>query len=188
MPAQKKRLKFILLSLLVVLLVVFGEHLSRNTLLPVLATRIDGSSHPVASTAFSVLQKFDEKLCSVLGCINRPVSDFSAWQITSATLSTENAREGLKIASNQSMVAVALQNRLAIPVLFPHLEIFLTDAEESEIQTIQFNPQAWVPQTWQDAHPQFLTRGAPSGEMYRLQFPIALPPNTAGYRVRIFYP
>ncbi|WP_255532917.1 DUF3426 domain-containing protein [Polynucleobacter sp. CS-Odin-A6] len=188
MPTQKKSLKFILISLFCLLLIIFGEHLSRNSLLPTLATRVDGSSPAIANTAFSLLQKLDEQLCSALGCINRPVSDFSAWKITSVTLSPENAREGLKNALNQSTLQVEIQNRLAIAVLFPHLEISLTDAEEMEIKTIQFSPQEWLPSTWMDAHPDFLKRGAPSGEIFRSELPMTLPQNAAGYRVRIFYP
>ncbi|WP_251369862.1 DUF3426 domain-containing protein [Polynucleobacter sp. AP-Nino-20-G2] len=186
--AQKKSLKFILLSAFILLLIIVGEHLSRNSLLPALATRVDGDSHPIAVSAFSALQTVDEKLCRALGCVNRSVSDFSAWKITSVTLSPENAREGLKNASNQSTLQVEIQNRLAIPVLLPNLEISLTDAEESEIKTIQFTPQEWLPQSWQDSHPEFLRQGAPSGEIYRLELPLTLPQNAAGYRVRVFYP
>ncbi|WP_231970652.1 DUF3426 domain-containing protein [Polynucleobacter necessarius] len=187
-PAQKKSLKLILLSLFLVLLIIFGEHLSRNFLLPALATRVDGSSYPIASSAFSLLQKLDEQLCRALGCVNRSVSDFAAWKITSVTLSPENAREGLKNDLNQSVLQVELQNRLALPVLFPNLEIVLTDAEESEIKTIQFSPQEWLPTAWQESHPDFLRQGAPSGEIFSSELLISLPQNAAGYRVRIFYP
>jgi ribosomal protein L11 methyltransferase len=187
-PAQKKTVKSLLLSLFFLLLIIFGEHLSRNSLLPALATRVDGSSPVIASAAFSMLQKMDGKLCQALGCVNRSVSDFSAWKITSVTLSPENARESLKNASNQSALQVEIQNRLAITVLFPNLEISLTDAEESEIKTIQFTPQEWLPSTWQATHPQFLRQGAPSGEIFRSELLISLPQNSAGYRVRIFYP
>ena len=187
-PAQKKSLKLILLSLFFLLLIIFGEHLSRNSLLPTLATRVDGSSPAIATSAFSLLQKLDEQLCRSLGCVNRPVSDFSAWKITSVTLSPENAREGLKNGLNQSTLQVEIQNRLALSVLFPNLEILLTDAEELEIKTIQFSPQEWLPTAWQDSHPNFLRQGSPSGEIFRSELPISLPQNAAGYRVRIFYP
>jgi ribosomal protein L11 methyltransferase len=187
-PAQKKSLKLILLSLFFLLLLIFGEHLSRNSLLPTLATRVDGSSPAIATSAFSLLKNIDEKLCRALGCVNRSVSDFSAWKITSVTLSSENAREGLKNALNQSVLQVELQNRLALPVLFPNLEILLTDADELEIKTIQFSPQEWLPGTWQDLHPDFLRQGAPSGDIFRSELSISLPQNAAGYRVRIFYP
>jgi ribosomal protein L11 methyltransferase len=138
--------------------------------------------------AFSLLQKLDEQLCNVLGCINRPVSDFSAWKITVVTLLTENPREGLKIALNRSTLQVEIQNRLAIPVLLPNLEILLTDADELEIKKMQFTPQEWLPSSWQESYPEFLKQGAPSGAIFRSELPISLPQNAAGYRVRIFYP
>ncbi|WP_286298567.1 DUF3426 domain-containing protein [Polynucleobacter sp. TUM22923] len=185
---QKKSLKFIALGLFFILLILFAEHLSRNALLPALATRVDGTSSPIASSAFSILQQVDEKLCRALGCVNRSTSDFSAWKITTATLASENSREGLKTASNQSVLQVEIQNRLAISVLFPNLEISLTDAEESEMKLILLTPQDWVPSAWQTSHPNFLLRGAPSGEIYRLELPLSLPQNAAGYRVRVFYP
>ena len=186
--AQKKRLKLVFLSLFLLLLMIFGEHLSRNSLLPTLATRVDGSSSVIATTSFSLLQKLDEQLCRALGCVNRSVSDFAAWKIISVTLSPENPRESLKNASNQSTLQVEIQNRLALPVLFPNLEISLTDAEESEIKTIRFTPQEWLPSAWQESHPHFLRQGAPSGEIFSSELLISLPQSAAGYRVRIFYP
>jgi ribosomal protein L11 methyltransferase len=187
-PAQKKSLKFLVLTGLFLLLLVFGEHLSRNTLLPALAPRVDGSSPVVAVKAFALLQAIDQKLCQALGCFNRSVSDFSAWKITSATLSPESAREGLKTAANQSMLQVEIQNRLAVPVLLPNLEVSLTDAEEAEVKLIQFEPQEWLPNTWQAAHPDFSKLGAPAGEIIQVELPITLPPNAAGYRVHVLYP
>ena len=187
-PAQKKRRKLVLLSALFLLLLVFGEHLSRNSLLPALAPRVDGTSHSISVIAFHVLQRIDAKLCSALGCLDRSVSDFSAWKITSAALATENAREGLKSAVNPSLLQVEIQNRLAIAVLAPNLEISLTDAEESEIKSLQFAPQEWLPRAWQDTHPDFLRKGIPSGEILQLELPISLPPNAAGYRIRVLYP
>ena len=187
-PAQKKSLKLILLGLFLLLLLVFGEHLSRNSLLPILAPRVDGTSPAIAVSTFSLLKRIDQKLCIALGCINRPVSDFAAWKITSATLTPENAREGLKNAPNQSVLQVEIQNRLAIAVLIPNLEISLTDAEESELKSIQLTPKEWLPVAWQETHPDFLSTGAPSGDLIQAQLPLLLPANAAGYRVRILYP
>ena len=187
-PTQKKSLKLILLGIFFVLVLIFGEHLSRNSLLPALAPRVDGTSHSISVKAFSLLNRIDQKLCMALGCINRPVSDFAAWKITSATLSPENAREGLKNAPNQSVLEVEIQNRLAIAVLVPNLEISLTDAEESELKSIQLTPKEWLPSAWQASHPEFASKGAPSGELIHAQLPVTLPPNAAGYRVRVLYP
>ena len=194
--AQKKSLrlslrstaKFVLGSLACLLLLIFGEHLSRNSLLPRLAPRIDGSANTIAVNAFSFLQRVDEKLCQALGCINRPVSDFDAWKITSATLAPENALESLKSPANQSKLQVEIQNRLAINILWPHLEISLTDADESTLQSLQFSPNEWLPSTWQESHPDFLGAGAPPGAVIQATLTVALPQNTAGYRVRVFYP
>jgi ribosomal protein L11 methyltransferase len=186
--AQKKSFKLVLYAALSLLLLVFGEHLSRNSLLPLLAPRVDGTSNSIYVHAFQVLQRVDTKLCSALGCLDRSVSDFGAWKITSAALSPENPRESLKNAANQSLLQVEIQNRLAIAVLAPNLEISLTDVEESNIKLLQLTPQEWLPKTWQEAHPEFLKKGIPSGEMLQLELPIALPPNAAGYRVRVLYP
>ena len=187
-PAQKKSLKLVFLTALFLLLLVFAEHLSRNSLLPALAPRVDGSSHSISVSAFQALQRIDAKLCSALGCLDRSVSDFSAWKITSAALATESPREGLKSPANQSLLQVEIQNRLAIAVLSPNLEISLTDAEESEIKSLQFTPQEWLPKAWQEAHPDFLKKGIPSGEILQIDLPVSLPPNAAGYRVRVLYP
>jgi ribosomal protein L11 methyltransferase len=187
-PAQKKSLKLALLSGLFLLLLIFGEHLSRNSLLPLLAPRVDGTSNSFSVGAFSILQTLDEKLCRALGCFNRPVSDFAAWKITSAALSPENARESLKIPANQSMLQVEIQNRLAIPILLPNLEISLTDAEESELKSFQLSPKEWLPPSWQESHPDFSKTGAPAGEIIQTEVPLTLPQNAAGYRVRILYP
>jgi ribosomal protein L11 methyltransferase len=169
-------------------LIVFGEHLSRSFLLSKLAPRVDGSSNSFSVAAFSVLQAVDEKLCGALGCVNRPVSDFAAWKITSATLSPENAREGLKSVANQSILQVEIQNRLAIAVLAPNLEISLTDAEESEIKSIQFTPKEWLPVAWQESHSDFLRMGVSSGEQIQSNLSIQVPQNAAGYRIRVVYP
>ena len=187
-PAQKKRVKITLLICFFVVLIAFGEHLSRSFLLSKLAPRVDDSSNSFSVAAFSVLQAVDEKLCGALGCVNRPVSDFAAWKITSATLSPENAREGLKSVANQSILQVEIQNRLAIAVLAPNLEISLTDAEESEIKSIQFTPKEWLPVAWQESHSDFLRMGVSSGEQIQSNLSIQVPQNAAGYRIRVVYP
>ena len=187
-PAQKKRIKLALLSGFFILLLIFGEHLSRNSLLPLLAPRVDGTSNSFSVGAFSLLQRIDEKLCSALDCFNPPVSDFAAWKITSATLMPENVREGLKNPANESILKVEIQNRLAIPILLPNFEISLTDTEDSELKSIQFSPREWLPASWQESHPNFSKIGAPAGEIIQAELPIILPAKSAGYRVRVFYP
>jgi ribosomal protein L11 methyltransferase len=187
-PTQKKRIQLALLIGFALLLLIFGEHLSRNFLLPALAPRVDGTSNAFSVSAFSFLQRVDTKLCKALKCINRPVSDFSAWKIIAVTLTPENAREGLKSPANQSLLRMEIQNRLAIPVLLPDLEISLTDAEESEIKVITLAPEEWLPSAWKETHTDFSKIGAPAGERIQSDLPITLPANAAGYRVRVLYP
>ena len=81
-----------------------------------------------------------------------------------------------------------IENRLAVAVLIPNLEVSITDAEESEIKSFQFSPKEWLPVNWQETHPEFLQHGAPSGELFQTELAISLPQNAAGYRVQIFYP
>jgi len=116
------------------------------------------------------------------------MSDFAAWKIISANLALENSPEALKTPTNQSTLQVEIQNRLAINILWPYLEISLTDADESELKSIQFSPKEWLPANWQELHPDFLRTGAPAGVIIHSDLPIALSQNTAGYRVRVFYP
>ena len=185
---QSGYLKLTLLSLFLLVLLLLGEHLFRNSLIPALAPRIDGTSNTVAVRAFSVLQSIDQKLCSALKCFNSPVSDFYAWKITSATLSPENAREDLKTPVNQSILKVAVQNRLAIPVLLPNLVVSFTDADESELKSIQLTPSEWLPSAWQESHLNFLKDGAAAGEIIQTELRFTLPPGAAGYRVHVIYP
>ena len=184
----KKKVKLVLLALFWVLVLLFSEHMFRQTLLPVLAPYSDNNSNSFSQRAFSVLQHVDRQLCNALGCTDRPVSDFSAWKITAASLALDNAQEGLKNPPKQSILQVDIQNRLTLAVLWPSLEVSLTDAEESVIQTITFSPDQWIPSQFQELHPDFLRTGAPGLENIHAELVITLANQVAGYRVRLFYP
>ena len=184
----KKKVKLVLLALFWVLVLLFSEHMFRQTLLPALAPYSDNNSNSFSQRAFSVLQHVDRQLCNALGCTDRPVSDFSAWKITAASLALDNAQEGLKNPPKQSILQVDIQNRLTLPVLWPSLEVSLTDAEESVIQTITFTPDQWIPSQFQELHPNFLRTGASALESIHTELVITLANQVAGYRVRLFYP
>ena len=184
----KKKVKLVLLALFWVLVLLFSEHMFRQTLLPALAPYSDNNSNSFSQRAFSVLQHVDRQLCNALGCTDRPVSDFSAWKITAASLALDNAQEGLKNPPKQSILQVDMQNRLTLPVLWPSLEVSLTDAEESVIQTITFTPDQWIPSQFQELHPNFLRTGASALESIHTELVITLANQVAGYRVRLFYP
>lgn len=184
----KKKVKLVLLALFWVLVLLFSEHMFRQTLLPALAPYSDNNSNSFSQRAFSVVQHVDRQLCNALGCTDRPVSDFSAWKITAASLTLDNAQEGLKNPSKQSILQVDIQNRLTLPVSWPSLEVSLTDAEESVIQTITFTPDQWIPSQFQELHPNFLRTGASALENIHTELVITLASQVAGYRVRLFYP
>ncbi len=185
---QKKTLKVVLLACLCVVLLIVAEHLSRNSLLHALAPTVDTSSSTLVRRSFSILSIIDEKICSTLGCINAPVRDFEAWKISAVTFDIENPQKGPVGSPNQSILQIDLQNRLAIAVLWPNLELTFTDIDEAELNSIQFTPEQWLPNSWKDTHPQFLNHGAPAGETFQTTLVVPLPENAAGYRVRIFYP
>ena len=184
----KKKVRPVLLVLFLILTLLFGEHMFRQTLLPALAPISDNNANTFSHRAFFVLQQIDRKLCSALGCIDRPVSDFSAWKINSASLALDHAQEGLKNPSKQSILKVDINNRIGIAVLWPNLEISLTDPEETVIQTIEFSPSEWIPAQFQELHPNFLRTGAPALENIHTELVITPPNQVAGYRVRLFYP
>jgi ribosomal protein L11 methyltransferase len=75
-----------------------------------------------------------------------------------------------------------------MPIALPHLELTLTDTDESTVQLISFAPEEWLPASWRESHTQFALKGAPGGESIRSLIPLQVPSNAAGYRVRLFYP
>jgi len=91
-------------------------------------------------------------------------------------------------SSGQSLLQIELQNRLAVPVAIPSLELILTDADEKTITRILLSPEEWLPKTWQSTHPDFLLAGASAGEVFKLSIPLQVPSNAAGYRLRVAYP
>ena len=177
----------VLLACLCIALLIFGEHLSRKSLLHALAPSVDASSSAFARQSFSILSNIDEKICQALGCINAPVRDFEAWKIASVAFDMENPQRGLAGSPNQSVLQIDLQNRLAIAVLWPNLELTFTDIDEADLNSIQFTPEQWLPNQWKDRRLS-LKQGAPAGEIVQTKLAVPLPENAAGYRVRIYYP
>jgi ribosomal protein L11 methyltransferase len=100
----------------------------------------------------------------------------------------QTAQQGSKAPANPSLLEVEIQNRLLMPIALPHLELTLTDLEESPLQSITLSPQEWLPAAWQESHLRFALTGAPAGEIIRTSIPLQLPSNAAGYRVRVLYP
>lgn len=181
------------IKLLVVLVLVsalgfFAMHFERDRLLPFAAPRIDQTPSALHAQLFTALLRTDQILCESLGCTEGAIRDFSAWKISLSTLGMQTAQQASEAPANPSLLEVEIQNRLMMPIALPHLELILTDTDESTVQLIVFSPEEWLPDTWRETHTQFARNGAPGGERIRALIPLQLPNNAAGYRVRLFYP
>jgi ribosomal protein L11 methyltransferase len=179
------------LALIFVLVCVLGLlalHIARDRLLPFAAPRVDHTASALHLETFAALLRVDQLLCESFGCAEGAIRDFSAWKITSSALGMQTAQQASKAPANPSVLEVEIQNRLMMPIALPHLELILTDTDESAVQLILFSPEEWLPASWRESHTQFARSGAPGGESIRALIPLQLPSNAAGYRVRLFYP
>jgi ribosomal protein L11 methyltransferase len=179
------------LALIFVLVCVLGLlalHIARDRLLPFAAPRADHTASALHLKTFTALLRVDQLLCESFGCAEGAIRDFSAWKITSSALGMQTAQQASKAPANPSVLEVEIQNRLMMPIALPHLELILTDTDESAVQLILFSPEEWLPASWRESHTQFARSGAPGGESIRALIPLQLPSNAAGYRVRLFYP
>jgi len=180
--------KVALIFVLVCILGLLALHFTRDRLLPFAAPRIDQTPSAFHLKAFTALLRVDQILCASFSCTEGAIRDFSAWKIDSSALGMQTAQQASKAPANPSVLEVEIQNRLMMPIALPHLELTLTDTDESAVQLILFSPAEWLPASWRDSHPQFDRNGAPGGESIRALIPLQLPSNAAGYRVRLFYP
>jgi ribosomal protein L11 methyltransferase len=179
------------LTLIFVLVCVLGLlvlHFTRDRLLPFAAPRVDHTPSAFHLKTFTALLRADQMLCVSFGCTEGAIRDFSAWKIDSSALGMQTAQQASKAPANPSILEVEIQNRLMMPIALPHLELTLTDTDESAVQLILFSPEEWLPASWRESHTQFARAGAPGGESIRALIPLQLPGNAAGYRVRLFYP
>jgi ribosomal protein L11 methyltransferase len=167
---------------------LFTMHVARDRLLPFAAPRVDHTPSAFHLETFTALLRVDQMLCESFGCTEGAIRDFSAWKIKLSALGMQTAQQASKEPANPSVLEVEIQNRLMMPIALPHLELTLTDTDESAVQLIVFSPEEWLPASWRESHVQFARDGAPGGESIRALIPLQVPSNAAGYRVRLFYP
>lgn len=180
--------KLALIFVLICVLSLLTLHFTRDRLLPFAAPRVDHTPSALHLKTFTALLRTDQMLCATFGCTEGAIRDFSAWKIETSALGMQTAQQASKAPANPSMLEVEIQNRLMMPIAFPHLELTLTDTDESTVQLIVFSPEEWLPASWRESHTQFARNGAPGGASIRALIPLKLPGNAAGYRVRLFYP
>ena len=189
-PKQRSIKKYALIALISLLIAYpVATIFWRMPVLHALAPSIDSGANPITLGAFNTLQKIDQALCEWIPCDRKAVADFKAWRFLSANLGMDETKKlGAELPAVQSILQIELQNRLAVPIAVPHLELTLRDADEKTIARIILTPEEWLPKPWQSAHPSFLLTGAPAGELFSLSMPVQLPANAAGYRLRVAYP
>jgi ribosomal protein L11 methyltransferase len=180
--------KLVLIFILVCVLGLLALHFTRDRLLPFAAPQVDHAPSAFHLKTFTALLRVDQLLCASFGCVEGPIRDFSAWKIESSALGMQTVQQASKVPANPSVLEVEIQNRLMMPIALPHLELTLTDTDESAVQLILFSPEEWLPASWRESHTLFQRNGAPGGERIRALIPLQLPGNAAGYRVRLFYP
>jgi ribosomal protein L11 methyltransferase len=180
--------KWALICTLLCTLIIATLHLTRDRLLPFASPRVDQTPSAFHLKTFAAFLRADQMLCESLGCTEGALRDFSAWKITLSALGMQTAQQDSKAPANPSVLEVEIQNRLMMPIALPHLELTLTDTDESTVQLIVFSPEEWLPVSWRESHVHFARDGAPGGESIRSLIPLQLPGNAAGYRVRLFYP
>jgi ribosomal protein L11 methyltransferase len=180
--------KWVLFFTLLCTLTLATLHLTRDRLLPFTAPRVDQTPSAFHLETFAALLRMDQILCESFGCTEGAIRDFFAWKINSSALGMQTAQQGSKAPANPSVFEVEIQNRSMMPIALPHLELTLTDTDESAVQLIVFSPEEWLPASWRESHTQFARIGAPGGESIRTLIPLQLPSNAAGYRLRLFYP
>jgi ribosomal protein L11 methyltransferase len=180
--------KLALIFVLACVLGLLALYFTRDRLLPFAAPRVDHTASALHLKTFTALLRVDQLLCESFGCTEGAIRAFSAWKITSSALGMQTAQQASKAPANPSVLEVEIQNRLMMPIALPHLELTLTDTDESAVQLILFSPEEWLPASWRESHTQFARSGAPGGENIRVLIPLQLPGNAAGYRVRLFYP
>ena len=180
--------KLVLIFVLACALSLAALHFTRDRLLPFAAPRVDHAPSTFHLKTFTALLRADQTLCESFGCTEGAIRDFSAWKIESSALGMQTAQQASKAPANPSVLEVEIQNRLMMPIALPHLELTLTDTDESAVQLILFSPEEWLPASWRESHTQFARNGAPGGETIRALISLQLPGNAAGYRVRLFYP
>ncbi|MFZ4056467.1 MAG: DUF3426 domain-containing protein, partial [Polynucleobacter sp.] len=187
-PKKSWPLYGLLGSLLVLILLVGGNHLFRAPLLRSLAPQVDEKINPLTNATFTAALKVNMLLCKFLSCKEAPIKAFEAWKIDSASLGMENKNNVSKEAEIASILSFELQNRLLLPVAWPNLELTISDTAENTLSRIELPPAAWLPTQFQTDHADYLQTGASAGLKVSCALPLKLPAQAAGYRLRIVYP
>ena len=121
-------------------------------------------------------QWVDRQICQQLPCRDEPVEDFSAFAIEYANLKIG--------AQKTTTLEMQVRNKFAVSVAWPSLELSITDAADEVIAQLNVTPNQWLP----SYDFKKLAAGAPAFAEVAVNLNLELPPEAAGYRLRLTYP
>ena len=117
------------------------------------------------------------QMCAVGGCTIRPLRDIGWLSIDASDLQADPAHKGLLI------LTATIRNRAPHAVAYPHLELTLTDAQDTVVVRRALAPAEYAGATKDPAS------GIPgNGEVAVKLFVDASATVQSGYRVYLFYP
>lgn len=117
------------------------------------------------------------RMCGIGGCEIKPLRDIRWLSIDASDLQADPAHKGLLI------LTATLRNRAPYAVAFPHLELTLTDGQDTVVVRRALAPSEYLGGT-QDAAAGI----AGNGEVAVKLFVDASATQQSGYRVYLFYP
>lgn len=118
-----------------------------------------------------------DRLCAVGGCTIKPLRDIAWLSIDASDLQADPAHKGLLV------LTATLRNRAPYAVAYPHLELTLTEGQDTVVVRRALAPAEYVGATQDPA------KGiAGNGEVAVRLFVDASATVQSGYRVYLFYP
>jgi ribosomal protein L11 methyltransferase len=174
---NKKSLTSIGWISLVVLMVVIALqlfHLGRHAI----ALQLTKTPAAIQEPLFKAFKSLDSLLCKQFSCQDMPLRDFSAWAIELANL---------KIASNNQttsgVLELQIRNKLPLIIIWPHILLSITDANDAVISEKLLGPKDWLPVD----DVRIIATGSQALQEVSSNVFLSLPQQAAGFRVRLLY-
>jgi len=174
----RRLLGFGLLTVLLIVVLLQGFYLSRQAI----ALQLSKSSPSIQASGLKIFQSMDNLLCQKLTCDDFPVREFSAWAIELANLKINPPQA--RSTQITGVLELQIRNKLNMPVVWPHLLLTVTDANNQVLAEKLLDPQDWLPAGQENID---LKKGSQGPEEISSNVYLNLPDASAGYRLRVLY-
>jgi ribosomal protein L11 methyltransferase len=174
----RRLLGFGLLTVLLIVVLLQGFYLSRQAI----ALQLSKSSPSIQASGLKIFQSMDNLLCQKLTCDDFPVREFSAWAIELANLKINPPQA--RSTQITGVLELQIRNKLNMPVVWPHLLLTVTDANDQVLAEKLLDPQDWLPAGQENID---LKKGSQGPEEISSNVYLNLPDASAGYRLRVLY-